>query len=1067
VVGDEEVFATVLQYFPAARYLVLFAVGPAEAMILCESHSPRLMVVPLSGGGAELTSALRAVDHSGGKILGLNDPRLGVGSPHVTDKDVSIDDPDGMVEAARELLRERRQHPRVVVEFPVWFGANRQGLARDLSKQSLVIETTERLAPGEHLKLELHWGEAPRTISATVDRVRPADMGRSLATLIVPKEDKAARAYLGEVVRKILEVEHFLHALQPGRLAVRGRAAWNLARRAEASLKKTPELGLSAKAPPSPKGQAAQPPASIVTPSAPRITLANRYDLGPSRGRWGVGEVREARHRLLQRPLLVKQLADELRQDPGARVRMEAEATAASAVRSECVADVLDFGDDGEGGLFYAMEWLEGETLAKAISGRKAFSVVDVERLGVHLAFALTVSHRQRVRHWDLCPENVFLSCPDGARATPKLLALAGPPDAALEPPAYAMGIAFRPPGQSEALPSAQWDIFALCRMLGRIQAADSASSQGERLKALLVRGTSSDASRRFESMSSLCRALHQVLEDAEQSQQNGPDARIVPAVLPEDANIFRMSSTGLPIQRDPPSQVSWPRPPSKAEHFKGGEGTRPAGLPTRKPADRLDEKLAQEPAEKPADRLDEKLAQEPAEKPADRIADMAIMRPPVEPPSRHDPKPPSLKKTLYGGISAQHRPLEAAKGLSGHASTAAPVHPVASGSATATQPSLPSLPSATRSPAPPPLPSHAPSPAPPQARSPAEIIASAISEAQSTAPTPEAADSIPDGQEPIVVESPASSSVGTIGIPSAQRSAAPPRHSRLRFFLGIGAFALLGAGIGLWVGLLAREAIQKPGSQTAPRGTVTQAPGPGRGIEPKDRSGSSIQGGQPRESSTPARVGPGEVGHPDASMPAPDNAAMPGGAIPREADPKGGSEREAGPMDGSGGEAGPMDVPERKADPIERAEGAREPPTDEPPEDVNLSPREREERAKRRRLEARLVLINKARTLMRQGRHPEARKFLTDALKMWDSPRLRTLFAQSYSERGEHWPAIHHQRLAVAQSAGSVTQQIALGQLYLKVKQRGRACAAFRAARASKPTHAQVQTLVKRHCGT
>ena len=111
-----------------------------------------------------------------------------------------------------------------------------------------------------------------------------------------------------------------------------------------------------------------------------------------------------------------------------------------------------------------------------------------------------------------------------------------------------------------------------------------------------------------------------------------------------------------------------------------------------------------------------------------------------------------------------------------------------------------------------------------------------------------------------------------------------------------------------------------------------------------------------------------------------------------------------------------------------------------------------------RERLEKRLSLINHARRLMRHGRYGESRQYLTQALKMWDSPRLRQLFSMTYSRVGKVWPAIYHQRKAVAQSPGSRAAQRRLGSLYLKVGKRSAACRAFRAARAS--------SLVKRHCG-
>ncbi len=1177
IVNDEEVFAAFLQHFPAARYTLLFAAGAAEAMALCETRSPRLMVVPLANGGADLVSALRAVDHAGSAMLGLT-PAEGSVDTGGVDMTVPHSEADQIIEAARELLNERRQQPRVLVEFPVRIGEGGKGIAKDISNQSLVVETTDRVKAGATLSLEIHWGESPVSFTAKVDRVKPLGMGLQSAVLLIAKDDKETQDYLDEIIRRILEVEHYLWALEPGRPAIRGPVAWDLARRAEASLLKTAELGIT-------KEKESEPAPACEEEEDPDEALSRRYELGKPRGRWGIGDVLEARHRLLDRPVLIKRLRSDLHEDDGARRRLEQEARLASTVSNDCIADVLDFGEDGCG-LFYTLERLDGQTLAEALQARNPLFVTDILRLGVHLSFALAAAHKLGVLHLDLCPEHVFLHEQSSGQSVPKLLAFAGDSTKGGGPPPHARGLAFRPPGPARMSPDAHWDIYALARMLSRIQPTDASAESAARMIAILLRATASDETRRFDSMSAFCQALARVLRDAEEETGGDLGTRVVPVVLPEDFLNFRASSTGLIPTTSPPLQSPWPRttvalspsevvepagvgvpealdptsrpagdpfedaPTYVADLSGAAPGTLPSlgGKPTLdqptpdpkspvlvvKPtrvgeelADDLDDDLdddepttvAAPPDTSKAEAAAKAKAQADAKANADaqkRAAADAKAKPDAQKQAAADakakaapaaasessaPKPVakvSLKKTTFGMPTAKPVPGKAVPakavpakpvpsqpaltppvGLKPAANSEAKPSPDGPDSAAALveatlseavdpefdeaptdiQPvkdgkTLFGVPAAPRPVAPPgqspvaPPPAAAPlSPGTPAmaaapAPSTAEVIASAIeSELQPAGvANPQAAVAHTDASQPLPELSTATAPVPEDdAMPLVAASPTPDLPApgtggagKAVLIVVIALLVLGGGGAALWFFVLSG----------------------GEGKSSKSASSATAQADHdamrppPRERPRRRRIAAGKGATPDAGTPAPR-------AVPDAGTPAADAATPA--LDA----AAAADTPDAEAKPdaavrmthAERIKFLRE-------------LRRKKKLEAKKRLKERLALINHARRYMRHGQYTESRKYLTAALKMWDSPRLRRLFSVTYSKVGQTWPAIYHQKKAVSQNSHSVSNQIRLGQLYLKVGQHARACMAFRAAKAAKPDDARAKKYVKRYCG-
>ncbi|MCA9610714.1 MAG: serine/threonine protein kinase, partial [Myxococcales bacterium] len=141
--------------------------------------------------------------------------------------------------------------------------------------------------------------------------------------------------------------------------------------------------------------------------------VAGRYRIDAPLGEGGMGRVYTAEHLVMQRPVALKIVREELAGDPLVQKRFVREARLASRLSAPEIVQTLDCGVAEDGRLFLAMERLTGRTLRERISQGslpmpEAFAVARAVLRG------LAVAHAGGVVHRDLKPDNVFL-CDDGA----------------------------------------------------------------------------------------------------------------------------------------------------------------------------------------------------------------------------------------------------------------------------------------------------------------------------------------------------------------------------------------------------------------------------------------------------------------------------------------------------------------------------------------------------------------------------------------------------------------------------------------------------------------------------
>ena len=134
-------------------------------------------------------------------------------------------------------------------------------------------------------------------------------------------------------------------------------------------------------------------------------------------GRGAMGITYKAFDLELRCPVALKVIGERYVGDEGARRRFLREARAAASVRHPNVASVFHLGRTG-GNYFYAMEFVEGETLDRLIKRSGRVEVRQALEITSQVAAGLAAVHKQNLIHRDIKPENILFDDKGYCRVT-------------------------------------------------------------------------------------------------------------------------------------------------------------------------------------------------------------------------------------------------------------------------------------------------------------------------------------------------------------------------------------------------------------------------------------------------------------------------------------------------------------------------------------------------------------------------------------------------------------------------------------------------------------------------
>ncbi|HEY5921207.1 MAG TPA: serine/threonine-protein kinase [Kofleriaceae bacterium] len=146
--------------------------------------------------------------------------------------------------------------------------------------------------------------------------------------------------------------------------------------------------------------------------SAPDLVgreIAGRYRIVKKLGEGGMGAVYRGEQISLKRAVAVKVLKPELGSNQMVLRRFNAEAEAVAKLSHPNTVNIYDFGQDADGSLFIAMEYIEGRSLREALQKEGPFTPTRAVAIGIQVAASLTDAHSHSIVHRDLKPDNVML----------------------------------------------------------------------------------------------------------------------------------------------------------------------------------------------------------------------------------------------------------------------------------------------------------------------------------------------------------------------------------------------------------------------------------------------------------------------------------------------------------------------------------------------------------------------------------------------------------------------------------------------------------------------------------
>ncbi|NNF08580.1 MAG: protein kinase [Candidatus Eisenbacteria bacterium] len=138
--------------------------------------------------------------------------------------------------------------------------------------------------------------------------------------------------------------------------------------------------------------------------------IIGSYKLADLIGHGSMGEVYLGEHLLFPRKAAIKCVRPDRANKTSTIDRMIREATAASAVDHPAIITVYEAGRLPQGGIYLALEYVEGKTLSQRLKEDGTMSPADVISFGRQISEGLSELHSRDVLHRDLKPANLMVT---------------------------------------------------------------------------------------------------------------------------------------------------------------------------------------------------------------------------------------------------------------------------------------------------------------------------------------------------------------------------------------------------------------------------------------------------------------------------------------------------------------------------------------------------------------------------------------------------------------------------------------------------------------------------------
>jgi serine/threonine-protein kinase len=145
--------------------------------------------------------------------------------------------------------------------------------------------------------------------------------------------------------------------------------------------------------------------------------LSGRYRLGSKLGSGGMSTVYLAQDEVLDRPVAVKLLHQEISEEADQLERFRREARSAARLSHPNLVSVIDAGEDG-GRPYIVFEYVEGETLKRRIQQQGGLPSDEAVAYAIEIGRGLTAAHGRKLVHRDVKPQNVLIDLDGRAKVT-------------------------------------------------------------------------------------------------------------------------------------------------------------------------------------------------------------------------------------------------------------------------------------------------------------------------------------------------------------------------------------------------------------------------------------------------------------------------------------------------------------------------------------------------------------------------------------------------------------------------------------------------------------------------